>query len=227
MSDVDLQKGADWNQTLTSELEATSFGLFCLTPENLSSPWLLFEAGAIARRPGLKRVFTHLFDLADNDVPWPLAQFQSTKSTRDDLFKMVVDINRLFPDPLDKGILQTAFDRGWPDFESAFAAIPSTAEEERPKSKTDLMLEEIVMHIRQQVREPQRVEIPVGKEISVGLDSVFTNEEMKAFAKTLLMRLIPVALEKSFENIAVQTADSSPRELPGSSPVDTTTKLPT
>src|ERR1019366_10487571 len=85
MSDVDLQKGADWNQTLTSELEATSFGLFCLTPENLSSPWLLFEAGAIARRPGLKRVFTHLFDLADNDVPWPLAQFQSTKSTRDDL----------------------------------------------------------------------------------------------------------------------------------------------
>lgn len=150
MSEVDIQKGADWNQTLTAELEGTSFGLFCLTRENLLSPWLFFEAGAIAKSLGTKRVYTYLVGLADKDIGWPLAQFQSTKASREDTFKMLSDMNKNLKEPLEPAVLQTAFDRGWPELEAALGQVPKEAATEETKSKTELMLEEILTYVRQQ-----------------------------------------------------------------------------
>jgi len=49
MSDSDADKGIRWEQRIGQELEETRFGIFCLTPENLDSRWLNFEAGAIAK----------------------------------------------------------------------------------------------------------------------------------------------------------------------------------
>src|SRR5207253_2371159 len=49
MSQHDLESGSRWAVGLTSELSETNFGLICLTPDNLLSPWLLFEAGAITK----------------------------------------------------------------------------------------------------------------------------------------------------------------------------------
>jgi hypothetical protein len=46
----DIDKGAKWRQAITGELEKSDFGLICLTPENLASPWLLFEAGSLAKK---------------------------------------------------------------------------------------------------------------------------------------------------------------------------------
>ncbi len=46
MSEHDINAGARWGAALNSELEACHFGLLCITPENLNSDWLLFEAGS-------------------------------------------------------------------------------------------------------------------------------------------------------------------------------------
>ena len=43
----DIEKGARWNKDISNELEQSSFGIFCLTKENLSRPWIMFEAGAL------------------------------------------------------------------------------------------------------------------------------------------------------------------------------------
>lgn len=109
MSELDIEKGSEWNQVLTEELEGTPFGLFCLTPESRSSLWLFFEAGAIAKRQGTKRVYTYLFDLDYSDVPWPLAQFQPTKATKADTLKMLADMNKHLKEPLESTVLQKAF----------------------------------------------------------------------------------------------------------------------
>ena len=50
MSKHDIESGARWTNELAQELERTSFGILCLTKESLSSSWLNFEAGALARK---------------------------------------------------------------------------------------------------------------------------------------------------------------------------------
>lgn len=129
--------------------------LFCLTPDSPSSSWLLFEAGAIAKRKGTKRVYTYLSDLDDGDVPWPLAQFQSTKATKDDTLKMLEDMNKHLKEPLEPAVLQNAFNRGWPELENTLKTVPKQAgaQEKNPKTKTEMMLEEILAYVRQQNRQ--------------------------------------------------------------------------
>ena len=69
----------------------------------------------IAKRPGTKRVYTYLLGIDDNDVPWPLAQFQATKFTQPDTLKMLMDMNSHLESPLEKDVLETSFHRGLPD----------------------------------------------------------------------------------------------------------------
>jgi hypothetical protein len=46
MSDRDNEAGILWGENLSSELEASNFGIVCLTPNNLQAPWIPVEAGA-------------------------------------------------------------------------------------------------------------------------------------------------------------------------------------
>ena len=43
-SHKDNYAGGLWDHIITSELESTNFGLVCLTPDNLESRWIHFEA---------------------------------------------------------------------------------------------------------------------------------------------------------------------------------------
>jgi hypothetical protein len=78
MSADDIGKGIRWISQLSSELATADFGIVCLTPENLSAPWLHFEAGALSK---LQRshVVPLLFQLTPADVHGPLSDFQSTR----------------------------------------------------------------------------------------------------------------------------------------------------
>src|SRR3954469_20494730 len=49
LSTQDLTAGMRWGSELASQLERTDFGVICLTPDNLQAPWILFEAGALAK----------------------------------------------------------------------------------------------------------------------------------------------------------------------------------
>ncbi len=45
----DVDKGSRWFNEISKELEETSVGIICLTNTNLNAPWLMFEAGALAK----------------------------------------------------------------------------------------------------------------------------------------------------------------------------------
>lgn len=77
MSAEDLAIGVNWLEELQQKLQSAQLGILCLTPENLSSPWLLFEAGAIARTLEKKRVCPYLLGLSPEGLTFPLAQFQA------------------------------------------------------------------------------------------------------------------------------------------------------
>lgn len=58
-----IERGARWAPELAQVLEETRFGILCLTPENLLSPWLLFEAGALSKTLDNTFVSPYLLDL--------------------------------------------------------------------------------------------------------------------------------------------------------------------
>ena len=45
-----IEKGALWFGELTSNLQKAKAGVVCLTPQNLLSPWMHFEVGALFSR---------------------------------------------------------------------------------------------------------------------------------------------------------------------------------
>jgi hypothetical protein len=50
MSDDDIEAGTRWSLELAKALDEIDFGIICVTRANRRSPWLLFEAGALAKR---------------------------------------------------------------------------------------------------------------------------------------------------------------------------------
>ena len=79
LSSADIDKGARWSSEIASRLAQTKAGIICLTPSNLSEPWILFEAGALSKTLESTFVCPLLIDLEKSDVSGPLAQFQATK----------------------------------------------------------------------------------------------------------------------------------------------------
>lgn len=78
VSQEDIASGEGWLNRLSSELKESEIGLVCLTPENLTSLWVHYEAGAVWKSLGTEanKVCPVLFNVAKRDVTGPLSQFQ-------------------------------------------------------------------------------------------------------------------------------------------------------
>lgn len=79
----DLPKGGSWFTSLAGLLEHAHAGVICVTPENVASPWLLFEAGALIRCDVEVALFPVLLDLPAQALQGPLGLVQATSITRD------------------------------------------------------------------------------------------------------------------------------------------------
>lgn len=125
ISSHDIDKGARWNTEIATRLEASSFGIICLTPENLHSDWLLFEAGAIGKRFETSLVCPLLLDLDPSDIEFPLAQFQATRVNKTELRNLVITINSLLGEhALSQSHLDEAFEVWWPRLEDELQKLP-------------------------------------------------------------------------------------------------------
>jgi hypothetical protein len=120
-----------------------------LTPENLESPWILFEAGALSKQQKSSHVCTFLFDIEPVNIREPLAQFQATKAQKDDIEKLIQTINRACGDTgLNEGKLRDTFDVWWPHLEKSLESIPLPSKEHTERRDTTEVLEEILELVR-------------------------------------------------------------------------------
>lgn len=152
LSSQNIENGSLWFNELTTQLQEITTGILCLTHENKNKPWILFEAGALAKGLTTSRVCTLLIDLEPKDIEPPLSQFNHTKVTRDGLRKLIGDLNaRLGDKALEESILTEAFDAHWPRFETQYKAI---LEQHKPTTKTKARpTEELVSEILENTRE--------------------------------------------------------------------------
>ena len=88
LSAEDINKGARWSLDIAKELAAASYGIICLIPDNLTAPWIHFEAGALSKTLDKSYVTPFLFNVPRSSVEGPLVQFQSVLNDQQDIFKM-------------------------------------------------------------------------------------------------------------------------------------------
>lgn len=114
----DIEKGTRWSTEIASELESSNAGIICLTKDNLSKPWILFEAGALSKNFGKANVCTILFELDTADITGPLTSFQATKFDKTDFKKLLTTINNTGAESkLESAVLNDVFEMWWPKLE--------------------------------------------------------------------------------------------------------------
>jgi hypothetical protein len=133
MSKTDLYKGKRWVLDLAATLESIDVGILCVTRENKDAPWLLFEAGSLAKK-GEARVFPYLLGMDHSELPEPLQQFNTVTADKDNTLKMLNSINdvvggdKLLPeDRLLPEVCRASFEKWWPDLDTQLKAIPESS----------------------------------------------------------------------------------------------------
>lgn len=143
VSTRDLDRGSLWFSEINDQLKDTSVGIICLTQENRVRPWILFEAGALAKGLSTARVCTLLIDLEPKDVEDPLAQFNHTYPTEESMFNLVRTLNTaLGVNGLDPRVLEQVFETYWPQFDKKFKDIVKNIKDissAKPRAKDDLL----------------------------------------------------------------------------------------
>lgn len=168
MSKDDIDKGSIWFNEIASELADTTAGVLCLTRQNRNAAWVLFEAGALSKGLSSSRVCPILIDLTISELETPLSQLNCTLPHRDDMLKLIKDINKFSQKAsLDVSRVEKAFEKWWPDFEKNFEKILTSQkpQEGLAKRETSEVLEEILQVVRSlQKTEQERVwiDLPVG-----------------------------------------------------------------
>lgn len=147
----DVEAGDAWFTTVMERLTSSSIGIVVVTPDNYRNPWLLFEAGAIARSFGQPKVITYFSGLKPTDIDGPLTKFQGKHADRLGTFDVVKTINRALPADERHGEqdLLESFDQWWPRLEEKLAALPQHPDEKAaPTRKVPEMVEEVLTILR-------------------------------------------------------------------------------
>lgn len=190
MSSKDIDRGALWFTEITDQLANTGIGIICLTKENKNKPWILFEAGALAKGLTSNRVCTFLIDLSPTDLENPLAQFNHTFSTKDSIWDLVRTINlSLKENALKENVLAKVFDTYWPQFETEFhSIIKSTPETEitTKRKDNDIMLD-VLSTVRMLDKRLRTIEASSERAIQIEKErkSVVTSNDIRFLIKSL------------------------------------------
>jgi len=128
VSSEDIERGSRWFADIGSELQNVNFGVLCITPENISAPWVLFEAGALSKTMDQSKVTPLLIGVKNSDLEGPLAQFNTTSIEKGDILKLLKTINKqLGTSVLAETTLEKAFEKWWPDLEKQLQTASKNA----------------------------------------------------------------------------------------------------
>lgn len=154
MSSEDIKTGARWSAEISKELESTRFGILVLTRENVTAPWIHFEAGALSKVMSESRVCPILVDINTSDIPGPLSQFMAARIDRDGILHLLKSINQT----LEPGFqnreewVDDVIDVWWPHLQTQIEECRkhhgggSAAHTEQTPSER--MLEQVLQYVR-------------------------------------------------------------------------------
>ncbi len=198
MSDRDIEAGVPWFNEIAEELEKARAGILCVTPESLTSPWFMFEAGALAKHVKRDRACPYLLGVEQTQVRGPLAGLQLTLADRADTLRLIESLhNMLRAEQPDRALadadLLESFEVRWPALEKALDQAREIQKPETQKPDTATMMEETLLLVRDvsQYISDQRLEAARRKGLTLGgLGSLrFPKDVAEAYKEGLFERL--------------------------------------
>jgi hypothetical protein len=165
VSSEDIDKGARWSTDIAKELEASCYGILCVTPQNIDAPWLNFEAGALSKTIDKSRVCPFLFGLKRSEVrDGPLLQFQSTIYEYDDVAKLLHSLNNAGESRcIEEARLDSVLKVWWSQLQERLdhllpeAAAPTTNEKKTKSAKGTGEQSEILEELLELTRNQQKL----------------------------------------------------------------------
>lgn len=152
-SSNDIEKGENWDTKISKELLDSSYGIVCLTKENVSAPWIHFEAGALAKTLDSK-VATLMINISPTDIKGPLSRYQATKLEKNDFYQLIENINSKSETPISSETIQTLFDNLWETINNDFSKLINQHQKATSSKKKNInnneALEEILLLLRKQ-----------------------------------------------------------------------------
>lgn len=148
MSEEDIEPGEQWLNRIEKELGKSDVGVVCLTAENRTAPWLLYEAGVLRGVATEERVVPYLLHLDKSDVGQPLSTLQMCEANDLGTKRLVEMLNRRRASPLPAALLESTFAKWSPDLQSKIEEIPKEAQKHPSREDRDV-LEEILKLVRQ------------------------------------------------------------------------------
>lgn len=163
VSSEDIASGTLWLHKLFEQLENSESGILCLTKETVDRNWMLFEAGALAKRAGTEtsRVCPLLFEF--KTLNFPLAAFQAHFLEQVDearskkemlLLAKTLNKNRLPAVCLEDAQLERQFSRCWSEFWTPYTELCSRhASSASPVTAPTITNEDILGEMRSGFRQ--------------------------------------------------------------------------
>lgn len=149
VSSNDIDAGSNWFGRILSELADTEFGIICLTADNISKPWINFEAGALANRiRDRARAVPYLHGIASSDLQPPLSLFQGVKADKRGTLSLLQSLNGVRSKKFEKAKLEEIFEKWWPELEQKLKLVQGPSDS-IPAARTEReFLEEILAILR-------------------------------------------------------------------------------
>jgi hypothetical protein len=151
VSSQDIYAGGRWQNEIAAHLEASHFGIVCVTRDNQDAPWLNFEVGALAKVVQIGRVVPLAIDLNPADVRQPMGQFQAKPTSQAGVGEMIASLNEASNPSLATAIIEKSFEKWWPDLSKRLAEIEeahATVASPVPTRSDRELLEEVLNTIR-------------------------------------------------------------------------------
>lgn len=161
VSTQDVDAGDRWEARISEELETANHAVLCVTKDNQTAPWLLYEAGALGKLVGRSKVIPYTIGFSPQELAvGPLSRFQGIQNDEAGSWELIRSLNRSLPIPEDEGFAHEAFNKWWPDWEKSMREALTSHSPEPDRiipSDRELLLElrKDMNHVLQYIRRSE------------------------------------------------------------------------
>src|SRR5262249_49198439 len=142
MSAEDIDAGTRWSAETANKLAESHCGIICLTKDNQTAPWILFEAGALSKTKENTYVIPYLIDLEPSDIlSGPLTQFQPKRANKSETWELIHTLNAAMDSRLTDEQLKRGFERCWNELETKLNDLPEPTGHQEERSQKDMLVE--------------------------------------------------------------------------------------